>query len=123
MASSSGATTASPTAPPTSPPRWSHDDYVFCSTGYGAGSALLELKPAGDGVQADEVYFLKGKELQNHHGGMVMIGDYVYWATATTPVRPTCLEWKTGKIVWRHPRSGQRHGGHYVCRRRSLFPL
>src|SRR6478752_8868111 len=43
-------------------------DYVFCSTGYGAGSALLKLSKDGTGIKAEEVYFLKGNELQNHHG-------------------------------------------------------
>jgi outer membrane protein assembly factor BamB len=33
-------------------------DYVFCSTGYGAGAALLQLARSGDGVSAEEVYFL-----------------------------------------------------------------
>ena len=89
-----------------------HDDYVFCSTGYGAGAALLELKPADGGVRADEVYFLTGKDLQNHHGGMVMLGDYVYLGHGHNKCDPTCLEWKTGKVVWRKthgPGSGTGH--------------
>ena len=53
-----------------------HDDLVFTSCGYGAGAALLKLVPDGkDGVKAKEVYFLDGKTLQNHHGGMVLLGD------------------------------------------------
>ena len=77
-ASFSGATTAVANPTANIPTPLIHDDYVFCSTGYGTGAALLELKPVEGGVQADEVYFLKAKELQNHHGGMVMLGDYVY---------------------------------------------
>ena len=45
--------------------------------------------------------FSKRKELQNHHGGMVMIGDYVYLGHGHNKCEPTCLEWKTGKVVWR----------------------
>lgn len=80
-------------------------DYVFCSTGYGAGAALLKL--AGDGrggVDAQEVYFLNGKTFQNHHGGMVMLGDYIYAGHGHNRGAPICLQWKTGKTVWRHNR-------------------
>lgn len=81
-----------------------HDDYVFCSSGYGAGAALLKLSAAGGGVKADEVYFLDGKEFQNHHGGMILLGDYIYAGHGHNAGSPTCLEWKTGKTVWRHNR-------------------
>lgn len=81
-----------------------HGDYVFCSTGYQAGAALLELKRDGGGVKANEVYFLEGKEFQNHHGGMILLGDYVYAGHGHNAGAPTCLEWKTGKTVWRHNR-------------------
>ncbi len=79
-------------------------DYVFCSSGYGAGAALLKLSRAGGGVQADEVYFIDGKDFQNHHGGMIMLGDYIYAGHGHNKGAPTCLEWKTGKTVWRHNR-------------------
>ncbi len=98
-----------------------HDNYVFCSTGYGTGAALLELKPADDGVQADEIYFLKPKELQNHHGGMVMIGDYVYLGHGHNRCEPTCLEWKTGKIVWRQTHGSGTGTGHVTYADGELY--
>lgn len=76
-------------------------DYVFCSTGYGTGAALLKLTKEGSGVKAEEQYFLPGKELQNHHGGMIKIGEYVYLGHGHNRGYPTCVEMKTGKIVWR----------------------
>lgn len=75
-------------------------DHVFVSSGYGTGSALLKLSKDGDKVKATEVYFLKGNQLQNHHGGMVKIGDYIYGGHGHNDGRPFCLEMKTGKIVW-----------------------
>lgn len=78
-----------------------HDNFVFCSSGYGTGSALLKLTGSKGEVQADEVYFHSGKELQNHHGGMIMLGDYVYMGHGHNNGAPTCVEWKTGKTVWR----------------------
>jgi outer membrane protein assembly factor BamB len=79
-------------------------DYVFCSSGYQAGAALLKLVAVGNGVRADEVYFLEGRTFQNHHGGMILLGDYLYAGHGHNAGAPTCLEWKTGKIVWRHNR-------------------
>jgi outer membrane protein assembly factor BamB len=77
------------------------DDLVFTSTGYGTGAALLKLVPDGEGgIKAVEQYFLKGKQLQNHHGGVVMLGDYVYGGHGHNQGAPFCLEWKTGKFVW-----------------------
>jgi outer membrane protein assembly factor BamB len=76
------------------------DDYVFTSSGYGTGAALLQLKKQGDGVIAEEKYFLKAATFQNHHGGMVRIGDYIYAGRGHNNGIPVCLGWKTGKIVW-----------------------
>ncbi|MEX1233156.1 MAG: PQQ-binding-like beta-propeller repeat protein [Planctomycetaceae bacterium] len=75
-------------------------DYVFGSTGYRTGSGLIHLTPDGDGVKAEEVYFLSGEQLQNHHGGMVIIGDYLYCGQGHKKGLPLCLEWKTGTIEW-----------------------
>ena len=162
------------------------DDYVFCSTGYGAGAALLKiakvttapqaapaqdeakiaeltknlaalnaeiaqrrdarekttrdsaeynkandgvqtLKPeiasletalatarggasaplgrvAGSPVEVQEQYFLNASTFQNHHGGMIRLGDYIYAGTGHNNGFPICLEWKTGKVVWNKDR-------------------
>jgi outer membrane protein assembly factor BamB len=76
-------------------------DHVFASTAYGTGAALLQMVPDGQGgINAAEVYFLKAKTLQNHHGGMVLLGDYVYGGHDHNKGFPFCLEMKTGKMVW-----------------------
>ncbi len=162
------------------------DDYVFCSTGYGTGAALLKIakttaatpaKPAGEEakiaeltkkltalnagmkqlrdargkltkgtpeyekadeavqtrkpelasieealsaarggesappgrvpgspLEVQEQYFLKASTFQNHHGGMIRIGDYIYAGTGHNNGFPICLEWKTGKVVWNKDR-------------------
>ena len=78
------------------------DDYVFGSSGYGdGGSALLRLRKSGrNGVEFQEVYYKKSNELQNHHGGMVLIGDYVYMGHGHNNGLPVCFELKTGKVKW-----------------------
>lgn len=75
-------------------------DEVFCSSGYGTGAALLKLKAEGNGVKATEVYFLNGDKFQNHHGGMIHVGPYIYSGHGHNQGFPICLEMKTGKIVW-----------------------
>jgi outer membrane protein assembly factor BamB len=77
------------------------DDYVFASSGYNTGAVLLKLVPDGKGgIDAKEEYFLNGGKLQNHHGGMIMVGDHIYGGNGHDNGQPFCLEWKTGKVAW-----------------------
>jgi len=77
------------------------DNFIFCSTGYGdGGTALLEIVKKQNQFEAKEVYYKTSKELQNHHGGMIMIGDYVYMGHGHNNGFPACVEWKTGKNIW-----------------------
>jgi outer membrane protein assembly factor BamB len=76
-------------------------DHVFCSSGYGTGSALLRLTASGEGVAAQEVYFLKGDVLQNHHGGMILLGEQVYLGDQHNQGFPVCVDLATGKDRWR----------------------
>ncbi|MBI5799194.1 MAG: PQQ-like beta-propeller repeat protein [Verrucomicrobia bacterium] len=76
-------------------------DYVFGSSGYNdGGTALLKLSKDGAGVKATEVYYLSNSELQNHHGGMILLGDHVYMGHGHNNGFPTCVELMTGKVVW-----------------------
>ncbi len=77
------------------------NNYIFCSTGYDdGGTALLEISKSGKRFSAKEVYYKTNKELQNHHGGMIMVGDYVYMGHGHNNGFPACIEWKTGKNLW-----------------------
>jgi outer membrane protein assembly factor BamB len=73
-------------------------DKVFCSAGYGKGGALLQLVPSGEEVSVNEIYF--NRELTNKHGGLVVVGDYVYGDKDDSGY-PFCAEVMTGKVVWR----------------------
>ena len=75
-------------------------DYVFCSTGYGTGAALLKLTREGGEIQAEEVYFLEPKTFQNHHGGMILVGDHVYAGAQHNEGFPICIDLKSGEVVW-----------------------
>jgi outer membrane protein assembly factor BamB len=85
-------------------------DLVFTSTGYGAGSALLQLVPTQTGgIELKQLYFLKGRVLQNHHGGMVLLGDHIYGGHGHNDGQPFCLNIKTGEFAWA-PRRGPGSG-------------
>ena len=75
-------------------------NWVFASTGYQTGSVLLELQPSGDGVAARELYFLDAKTLQNHHGGLVLVGNHVYAGHGHNKGFPICVDFITGKVIW-----------------------
>jgi outer membrane protein assembly factor BamB len=75
-------------------------DYVFVSSGYGTGAALLKLSKAGTGIRCDEQYFLDGKTMQNHHGQMILKDGYIYCGHGHNNGYPICVEINTGKIAW-----------------------
>ena len=99
-------------------------DFVFTSTGYNTGSALLKLVPNGDGVDVEEVYWLESRGLQNKHGGMTLVDGYIYCGHGNGDGLPICVEMKTGNIAWGPQRakgSGETStvyaDGHIVMRR------
>ena len=74
---------------------------VFASSGYQTGAALLELAASADNrVSVTEKYFLEGRTFQNHHGGMVLLGNYVYAGHGHNAGFPMCIELATGKVMW-----------------------
>jgi outer membrane protein assembly factor BamB len=73
-----------------------HDNKVFYTSGYDTGCALLGLKAQGGEIKAEEIYF--SREMQNHHGGVVLVGGYLYGFNKTLL---TCLEFSTGRMMWR----------------------
>jgi outer membrane protein assembly factor BamB len=96
-------------------------DYVFCSTGYGTGAALIKLSRRGNAISAEEIYFKSGDELQNHHGGMIMVGDYVYMGHGHNNGFPVCIEWKTGNDMWRPGRGPGGGSAAIVCADGDLY--
>lgn len=78
-------------------------DYVFCTAGYSKGGALLKLTASDGGVKVEEVYY--NRELRNKHGGIVLVGDYLY-GDSDDKGRPWCAEFLTGKIQWQGRSSG-----------------
>ncbi len=70
------------------------DDRIYTGTGY-TGGGLIKLKPEGDGVSFDEVYF--DKKLPRAIGGEVLIGEYLY---GTSKDLTQCVTFKSGEVKW-----------------------
>ena len=68
------------------------------------GDETGPVKIPGSPIFADEQYWLNAGVFQNHHGGMVRIGDYIYAGKGHNNGFPICIEWKTGKVVWEKER-------------------
>ena len=69
---------------------------IVASSAYGMGLNGYEVKKVGDTFEVKELYEDRG--LESHHGGMVSVGDYVYFLTNRELV---CLDTKTGETPWR----------------------
>lgn len=82
------------------------DDLVWCSTGYrDGGAALVKLAAEGtEKVTATEVKYYPSSEIQNHHGGMVLVGDHVFFGSPHGQGHPVCVDFKTGEIKWKETR-------------------
>jgi outer membrane protein assembly factor BamB len=74
---------------------------VFTANGYNTGSARLRLQKQGDGFRVEELYVLPPATFQNHHGGVVLVGDYLYGGSGTNRGEPTCIEFATGRVMWK----------------------
>lgn len=71
-------------------------NFVFLSSGYGTGAALLELTPAAGKVTARQVYFTR--DMRNHHATSVLVGDYLY---GFSDAILTAMKFDSGQVAWR----------------------
>ncbi|MDH3744956.1 MAG: PQQ-like beta-propeller repeat protein [Acidobacteriota bacterium] len=78
-----------------------HEDFVFASSGYGTGAALLQLSTDGEGgVKAEEVYFLEADTFQNHHGGLILHNGTVFSGTGHNKGFPIAVRFADGEVAW-----------------------
>lgn len=83
------------------------DDYVFASAGYGRGAALLKITKDGSDFTVEEVYWKK--ELNNKHGGVILVGDKLY-GDKDSNGDLWCADFKTGKVLWTRKGAGEGRG-------------
>jgi outer membrane protein assembly factor BamB len=81
-------------------------DLLFFCAGYKRGGALLKQVPADGGeVSVEEVYPLR-LNLANKHGGVVLVGDYLYGDSEDQGI-PFCADFMTGEEKWKERVSGK----------------
>jgi outer membrane protein assembly factor BamB len=76
-----------------------HDGAVFAAAGYntGGGKAVIKKDSTDEkSFKAEESYFVR--DFVNQHGGVVLVGDYLYGTNENTLL---CVNWKTGKVEWK----------------------
>ena len=71
-------------------------NFVFVSSAYGTGAALLELTPGDGKVSSRQVYFTR--DMRNHHATSVLIGDYLYGFSDSIL---TAMKFDSGQVAWR----------------------
>jgi outer membrane protein assembly factor BamB len=92
-----------------------HGDYVYVTAGYKSGCGLVKLTPDGKGGLKSKVEYAN-MVMENHHGGVILIGDHIYGSDAKGLV---CQEFKTGKLAWAEKKVGKGSvvaaDGHLYC--------
>lgn len=68
------------------------DGEIYVTSGYDVGSKLIRID---DNNKVEEVWYTK--DMQNHHGGVIKVGDYYYGSSKSSYV---CQNEKDGKKVW-----------------------
>ena len=91
--------------------------YVFASTGYGAGSVLLRLTQDGATASVSRVW--TSTELDNAHGGVVLVDGFLYGAAHEKPAW-ICLDFATGQLRYRDKGVGM---GSLTCADGMLYCL
>ncbi len=72
------------------------DNLVYVTSGYGVGCNLFKITVADGKFSAEQVY--ENKVMANHHGGVILLGDYVYGHSDGKGW--TCQDLKTGEAKW-----------------------
>jgi outer membrane protein assembly factor BamB len=72
------------------------NDLVFVTSGYGVGCNLFRVTPSGAGFKAEEVY--ANKNMVNHHGGVVLVGEHLYGYSDGKGW--VCMKFENGEMVW-----------------------
>ena len=95
-----------------------HDGHIFLST-LAAGSVKWRIAVNDGEVELEEVW--RTRELDNHHGGVLLLDGYLYGAsTVRNGKKWVCLDWRTGSMMYADPGVGK---GSLTCAEGMLYTL
>ena len=81
-------------------------DHVWVSCAYDGGAALLHVTSEGsEKFAVKELKAYNKAALNNHHGGMVQVGDFAYFGHDQNNGKPVCVDLINGDIKWGPERS------------------
>jgi len=72
---------------------------VYATCDYGAGCECVDIVKSGDSFQANKVFV--NKNMQNHHGGVILRDGYIYGCTDKIGIW-TCQKLSDGSVAWKH---------------------
>lgn len=72
------------------------NDLVFVTSGYGVGCNLFRVTSSGAAFKAEQVY--ANKNMVNHHGGVVLVGQHLYGYSDGKGW--VCMKLENGEMVW-----------------------
>ncbi len=75
------------------------DNQVFVTSGYGVGCNAFTISKDASGYKTAEAY--ANTNMINHHGGVILLDGFLYGFSDKGGW--TCLDFKTGKVVWTNP--------------------
>ena len=92
---------------------------VYVTSGYGVGCNAFKITKDASGFKTEELY--ANKNMANHHGGVILLGDYVYGFSDGKGW--VCQEFKSGDLKWNEKGVGKGAigyaDGHFYCRAES----
>ena len=75
-----------------------HDGYIYVTSGYDHGGAMLKLSEDGTNVSLAWV----DHTLDTHHGGVVLVDGYIYGSNWINNGKGNwvCLDWNSGEVMY-----------------------
>ena len=81
-----------------STPVWAPGNLLFVSSAYSGGSRVLNLSRSEGKTAVKELWH--SPRLQAHFGTMIRLGDYLYFSSGDGTALMTCVNLRSGEIVW-----------------------
>lgn len=72
------------------------DGIVYVTSGYGVGCNAFRITASGGAFRAEQIY--ANGAMADHHGGVVLVGDYVYGHSDSRGW--VCMKLATGEVAW-----------------------
>jgi len=75
-------------------------DLVYHTSAYGAGNVLVRIEASGNSLNAKQIYHEKAKSMENHHGGVVLLGGVIYGFSKADGGVWMAQDLESGKVLW-----------------------